>query len=112
MSTDTPVISRDVIVVGGGFAGIAAARRLARDGVDVLLIDQHNFHQFQPMLYQLAASQVGVSELARPLRAIFRRHRGVRVLVDEVSAIEPETRRVTLGDGTTVQGRALVVAAG
>lgn len=112
MATVEPDIRRDVIVVGGGFAGISAARQLASEGVEVLLVDRNNYHQFQPMLYQLAASQVGISQVARPLRAILRRDREVRVVVDEVTAIDPAARQVTLADGTVCQARALVVAAG
>ena len=112
MTTEEQTIHRDVIIVGGGFAGIAAARQLARDGLEVLLVDRNNFHQFQPMLYQLAASQVGVSELARPLRSIFRRRRQVRVVVDEVTSINPASKEVTLADGTVARGRSLVIAAG
>jgi NADH dehydrogenase len=62
-----------VIVVGGGFAGVSAAKELGRKGVQVLLIDANNYHQFQPLLYQLATSHIGVSAIARPLRSVFRR---------------------------------------
>ena len=62
-----------VIVVGAGFAGMTAAKELGRKGVKVLLIDSNNYHQFQPLLYQIATSQIGVSAIARPLRSVFRR---------------------------------------
>ena len=60
-----------VIVIGGGFAGMTAAKALGRKGVNVLLIDSNNYHQFQPLLYQVATSQIGVSAIARPLRSDF-----------------------------------------
>ncbi len=101
-----------MIVVGGGFAGVAAAQRLARKGSQVLLIDKNNYHQFQPLLYQIATSQIGTSEVARSLRAIFRRHRRVRVVVDEVTGIDPAAREVTLSDGTVCAGKAVIVAPG
>ena len=72
----------EVIVVGGGFAGVAAAQKLGRKGVRVLLIDKNPYHQFQPLLYQVATVQLGVSEVARSLRDIFRGHPNVRVLVE------------------------------
>ena len=105
-------ISHDVIVLGGGFAGVAAAQHLAGKGVEVLLIDKNNYHQFQPLHYQIATSQIGVSEVARPLRIMFRRHPEVRVLVSEVSAIDPVAKTVTLADGRVCQTKILVVAVG
>lgn len=109
---DARAIFRDVIIVGGGFAGVAAARRLARRGVEVLLIDKNTYHQFQPLLYQVAAAQIGVSEVARPLRAIFRRCRTVRVLVSEVRSVDPREKTVTLADGTVAGAKMLVLAVG
>ena len=62
MSTTT------AIVVGGGFAGVGCAKELARHGVSVTLIDRHNYHQFQPLLYQVATAELAVADVARPLR--------------------------------------------
>ena len=65
-----------VVVVGGGFAGVACAKHLARHGVKVRLIDRHDYNQFQPLLYQVATAQVATTDVARPLRAMFpKRHR-------------------------------------
>ena len=101
-----------VVIVGGGFAGVAAARKLGRRGVSVLLIDKNYYHQFQPLLYQVSTSQIGVSEVSRPFRAMFHRHKNVRVITDEVTAIEAATRSVTTSDGTTFTADALVIATG
>jgi len=102
----------EVIVVGGGFAGMAAAEGLGRKGVRVLLVDMNNYHQFQPLLYQVAASQIGVSAVARPLRSEFRGIKGVRVLTAEVTAIDSAARTVTTAEGSRYQARILVIAAG
>ncbi|MFC7469038.1 NAD(P)/FAD-dependent oxidoreductase [Actinomadura keratinilytica] len=103
----------EVIVVGGGFAGIEAATKLGRVGVRTLLVDVHGYHQFQPLLYQLATAQIGVSELARPLRSIFRKQPSVRVLTARVAAVDPGRRTITLTDGTVYEADdALIVACG
>jgi NADH dehydrogenase len=101
-----------VIVVGAGFAGLSAARKLGRKGVRVLLIDANNYHQFQPLLYQVATSQIGVSAIARPIRSVFRRLRSVRVLTAEVATVDAAKRAVTTVEGDTFQAQVLVIAAG
>ena len=66
---------RHVIVVGGGFAGLGCAKKLAKHGdVRITLLDRNNYHQFQPLLYQVATSQLGSSSVAMSLRKIFRKH--------------------------------------
>jgi NADH:ubiquinone reductase (H+-translocating) len=104
--------SYQVIVIGAGFAGIAAAKELGRKGVRVLLIDSNNYHQFQPLLYQVATSQIGVSAIARPIRSVFRRRRNVRVLTAEVAAIDAANHTVTTAEGETFRARVLVLAVG
>jgi NADH dehydrogenase len=101
-----------VVVLGGGFAGVAAAKDLSRKGLRVVLIDKNNYHQFQPLLYQVATAQIGVSEVARPFRSMFRRDEGVRVVTDLVTGIDAENRTVTTADGSTYKGEVLVLAAG
>lgn len=105
-------VERDVVVVGGGFAGVAAAERLARQGVAVTLINQQRYTQFQPLLYQVATAQLGVSEAAHPLRSVFDSDSGVQVVVSAVTGIDPSARTVTLDDGTLVQAKILVLATG
>jgi NADH dehydrogenase len=107
--TDT----RHAVIVGGGFAGLSCARRLAkRDDVRVTLIDQHDYHQFQPLLYQVATCQLGSSDIAANLRKVFRKNENVAVRMDEVTAADPSTRQVTLASGQTMQADFLVLAAG
>ncbi|WP_028266118.1 NAD(P)/FAD-dependent oxidoreductase [Arthrobacter sp. MA-N2] len=101
-----------VIVVGAGFAGMTAAKELGRKGVKVLLIDSNNYHQFQPLLYQVATSQIGVSAIARPLRSVFRRFKLVRLLTVEVAAVDAANRAVTTVEGNTYRAQILVIAAG
>jgi NADH:quinone reductase (non-electrogenic) len=102
-----------VIVVGGGFAGLGCVKRLAsEDGVRVTLIDRHNYHQFQPLLYQVATSQLASSDIAFSLRKLFRDHDNVAVKLGEVAELDPATRTVTLVEGDRFTGDALVLAAG
>ncbi|WP_426005493.1 NAD(P)/FAD-dependent oxidoreductase [Paenarthrobacter sp. NyZ202] len=101
-----------VIIAGAGFAGVAAARKLGRKGVRVLLIDSNNYHQFQPLLYQVATSQIGVSAIARPLRSVFRRLKTVRVVTAHVETVDVAAKSVTTSDGDTFRGESLVLALG
>ena len=113
MSPDASNGQRHVIVVGGGFAGVGCVKRLARDdGVTVTLIDRHNYHQFQPLLYQVATSQLASSDIAFSLRKLFRKHENVDVKLGEVVELEPAARSVTLAGGERFTGDALVLAAG
>ncbi len=113
MSRDNGAERRHVVVVGGGFAGVGCVKRLAReDGVAVTLIDRHNYHQFQPLLYQVATSQLASSDIAFSLRKLFRNHENVDVKLGEVAELDPAARSVTLAGGERFAGDALVVAAG
>jgi NADH dehydrogenase len=105
--------SKHVLIVGGGFAGIGAAKKLARDtSLRITLVDQNNYHQFQPLLYQLATSQLAASDVAYPLRNTARKHPNFDVKLGSVSAIDPVARSVTTADGQGYQGDYLVIAAG
>src|SRR4051812_5924878 len=113
MSRDSGAEQRHVVVVGGGFAGVGCVKRLAReDGVRVTLIDQHNYHQFQPLLYQVATSQLASSDIAFSLRKLFRKHENVDVKLGDVVALDTAARSVTLADGESFAGDSLVLAAG
>jgi NADH dehydrogenase len=104
---------KHVVIVGGGFAGVGAARELAKhDAVRVTLIDRNNYHQFQPLLYQVATSQLAPSDIAYSLRKLFREQPNVDVKLAEITAVDPATRTVTAADGQAWTGDALVLAAG
>ena len=104
--------SPHVVVVGAGFAGLLAARGLAHAPVRVTVVDRRNHHLFQPLLYQLATASLGPSEIAYPLRSIFRRQRNAAVMMAEVVGLDLVKRRLTLDDGAELTYDYLVVAAG
>jgi NADH:quinone reductase (non-electrogenic) len=101
-----------VLIVGGGFAGVACAQQLAKHDVDVVLLDRNNYHQFQPMLYQVATAQLAGYDIARPLRGIFRHNKTVEVRHTGVTSIDPGARSVTTALGSVVTGEYLVLAPG
>jgi NADH:ubiquinone reductase (H+-translocating) len=101
-----------VVVVGGGFGGLYAARALARQRVHVVLIDRVNYHLFQPLLYQVATAALSPGEIAEPLRAILRKHRNVEVLLGEVANIDVDAHRLRLQDGAQLSYDFLVLATG
>jgi len=102
-----------VVVIGGGFAGINAVKALNRAPVEVTIIDRRNFHLFQPLLYQVAAAALNPSDIAYPIRSVFRRQQNVTgVLLAEVTGIDVESREVTLDDGAAVPYDYLILATG
>ena len=102
--------SHRVVVLGGGFGGLAAAKKLGGAPVQVMLIDRRNFHLFQPLLYQVATG-VSPGDIAWPLRRILRRQRNVRVIMAEVVDVDVQGRRVILSRGE-IPYDTLVVSAG
>jgi NADH dehydrogenase len=105
-----------VVIVGGGFGGVAAARALARVPVDVTLIDRTNHHLFQPLLYQVATGILSEGAVAPALRSMFRRQPNVRVVMANVTGLElgPRTVRARVSDGEqlAIGYDSLIVAAG
>src|SRR5450432_3796063 len=87
-----------VVVIGGGFGGLRAVRQLASAPVQITLVDRRNFHLFQPLSYQVATGALPPSEVAYPLRALFKRDRNVTVLLADVTGVDLEARRVALAD--------------
>jgi NADH dehydrogenase len=101
------------VIVGGGFAGLGCARELAgEDSVHVTLIDQHNYHQFQPLLYQVATSQLPATDIASSLRKAFHNDHNVDFKLAEVTEVDPSSKSVRTGGGDTYEGDILVLAAG
>jgi NADH dehydrogenase len=105
---------KDVVVVGAGFAGLGCARELSKHGNDVhvTLIDKHDYHQFLPLLYQVATYQLAPADVGPELRQLFHRHPNIDVELGEVTSVDPASRTATLSDGRTFAGDFLVVAAG
>jgi NADH:ubiquinone reductase (H+-translocating) len=100
-----------VVIVGAGFGGLVAARTLARDPVQITLIDRQNFHTFQPLLYQVATAGLSPGEIAAPIRWILRSRRNIEVLMSEVQDFDLARRVVRLPDGE-IPYDYLVVASG
>lgn len=96
MSTQRP----RVVILGAGFGGLFAARALAKVAADVTLVDRHNYHLFQPLLYQVATAGLPPSDIAWPIRSILSRQRNVRVLLAEVTGIDAAKHEVELHDRT------------
>jgi NADH:ubiquinone reductase (H+-translocating) len=101
-----------VIVLGGGFGGLSAVRRLKRAPVEVILIDRRNFHLFQPLMYQIATGSLSPGEIAAPLRGVLSRQKNAQVLLGEVSDIDPAAKKIQLLDGATFDYDSLIVATG
>src|SRR5690242_11203053 len=104
---------RHVVIVGGGFAGLGCAQKLAdHDDVHVTLLDRNNHHQFQPLLYQVATSQLAPSDVAHSLRSVFPGKGNVDVKLADIASIDTAAKTVTAVDGEKWTGDALVLAAG
>lgn len=101
-----------VVIIGGGFGGLYAARGLARAPVRVTLVDRRNHHLFQPMLYQVATAALNPSDIAAPIRSVLRKQANTQVLLAEVAAIHPAERRVSFTDGSATTYDYLIVATG
>ncbi|HUC99211.1 MAG TPA: NAD(P)/FAD-dependent oxidoreductase [Candidatus Polarisedimenticolaceae bacterium] len=101
-----------VVIVGGGFAGLYAAKTLSNEGVEVTLIDRKNHHTFQPLLYQVALAVLSPAEIASPLRHILHKSRNVRTILGEVAGFDTAARRVKLTGGGKFDYDYLIVAAG
>ena len=101
-----------VVIVGAGFGGLAAAKRLAGRDVDVTLVDRRNHHVFQPLLYQVATAALSPADIAGPIRAIFSRAPNVRVLLEEVTSVKTFDCRVEMKSGARLDYDWLIVATG
>ena len=101
-----------VVVVGAGFGGLEAARKLARSPVDVTVIDRRNYHLFQPLLYQVATAALSPADIAQPIRAVLRDQRNATVLLDEVIGVDIAARRVETRFGADQSYDYLILATG
>lgn len=101
-----------VVIVGGGFGGLYAARELAGAPVRVKVIDRHNYHLFQPLLYQVASATLSPADIAHPIRRVLHGSRNTEVLLGEVAEVDAGARSVRLTDGQWVGYDFLILAAG
>ncbi|MBA3958016.1 MAG: NAD(P)/FAD-dependent oxidoreductase [Parachlamydiaceae bacterium] len=101
-----------VVIIGGGFAGVNAAKALKYTDVEILLLDRTNYHLFQPLLYQVATSSLSPSNIASPLREIFCNQSNVAVVMANVVKIETQKKQLTAEDGQTFSYDYLIVAPG
>jgi len=101
-----------VVILGGGFGGLYAAKALKKAPVQITLLDRRNFHLFQPLLYQVATGALSPGEIASPLRSVLRRQKNTRVLLGNAVDLDIDFNRVILDDGQTVEYDSLIVATG
>jgi len=100
------------VIVGAGFGGLEAARKLARAPVEVTVIDRHNYHLFQPLLYQVATAALSPADIAEPIRAVLRHQQNATVLLDEVIGVDTAAQRVETRFGSPQNYDFLVLATG
>ncbi len=105
-------VAHRVVIVGGGFGGLDAAKKLGRVDVDVTLIDRRNFHLFSPLLYQVATGALSPGEIASPLRYVLNRQKRTKVLLGEVADIDVERREVILADQSRIPYDTVIFATG
>jgi len=103
---------KNVVIIGGGFAGIRAAKTLSSVPVSISLIDRKNHHTFQPLLYQVATATLSPADIAQPIRAILQKQKNTCVIMDEVTSIDPEGKKVHLKSETILPYDYLVLATG
>src|SRR5205809_3832036 len=96
--SSTPAARKRLIVIGAGFAGINLVKQLHNVPIDILLIDRHNYHLFQPLLYQVATAALSPADIAYPIRRIFRRQKNVQVMLGEVERIDLSTQQIFGGE--------------
>jgi NADH dehydrogenase len=100
-----------ILIIGGGFGGLYAAKTLAKTNATITLVDRRNYHLFQPLLYQVATAALNPSDIAAPIRAVLRKQKNVSVIMGDVQAIDADRRIVTMADGELAYD-ILIVATG
>ncbi|MGH2560233.1 MAG: NAD(P)/FAD-dependent oxidoreductase [Thermomicrobiales bacterium] len=111
-STKTSTGRPHVVIVGGGFGGLNAARALKDAPVEVTVVDRRNHHLFQPLLYQVATASLSPADIASPIRSVLRKQKNVKVLLAEARAVDVERREVVLDHGGRLEYDYLILAAG
>lgn len=100
------------MIVGAGFAGIYAAKGLGKAPVNITVVDKHNHHLFQPMLYQVATAGLSESDIASPIRSVLRHQANTQVLLGEVTEVRPNKREINLNDGSILNYDYLILGVG
>src|SRR5262245_43027487 len=100
-----------VVILGAGFGGLTAAKRLAKTPLDVTVVDQHNYHLFQPLLYQVATATLSPADIASPIRGILRDADNVKVILAKVSGIDV-ARQEVVADQRRIPFDDLIIATG
>ena len=105
-------MKKKVIIIGGGFAGISAAKGLKNSDFEVLLIDKKNHHLFQPLLYQVASAALSPGDISVPLREVIGKYKNIKILLDEVISIDKKNKQIgffDLGNHILIVGTVLLV---
>jgi NADH:ubiquinone reductase (H+-translocating) len=110
-SSNATVRNPRVVIIGAGFSGLSAAKRLAKGPCQITLIDRHNYHLFQPLLYQVATAGLSPADIASPIRGIVRYYQNVKVILANVSGIDVYSREV-IAEGRRVPFDKLIIATG
>jgi len=103
--------TKRIVIVGGGFGGLYAARTLAKTNANITLVDRRNYHLFQPLLYQVATAALNPSDIAAPIRAVLRKQKNISVIMGDVQDIDTDRRIITMADGALAYD-ILIVATG
>lgn len=103
---------RHIVIIGGGFGGIATAKALKNTDADVTIIDRLNHHLFQPLLYQVATAELSPGDIAAPIRAIVNKNPNIKVILGEVEKINPDVKALKMRNGQTITFDQLVIATG
>jgi NADH dehydrogenase len=112
LGVDAPKLPPRVVIVGAGFGGVAAAHALRNAPVEITIVDRHNYHLFQPLLYQVATASLSPAEIAQPIRSILKTQKNVHVVLEEVSGVDPAAKTVRTSDGRTILYDYLLIATG
>src|SRR5260370_6581177 len=112
VASTVPAVMLGVLIVGGGFGGLHAARALHNVPVQVTVIDRNNHHLFQPLLYQVATAVLSPAEISAPIRSVLRKQKNTEVLLGEVTGVDTQAQRVLLDDDQSVPYDYLILATG